>query len=162
MGNWADTLIIQYEEGRKELHRMKEALGDSDFDIYDKKQLNSMISSMTYVLDWLKNGREPNTLRGIDKNRPYQRNSIANMDIFASLDIYPEERKLSEEEKEAVVSFLMKLSPRERQCFILHHAYMMSYSEIAAQLGVGRSTVQKYIERAKSKISCRADVMQIV
>lgn len=152
MENWADTLIIQYEEGRKELHRMKEALGDSDFDIYDKKQLNSMISSMTYSIDWMKIGREPGTVRGIDRRSVYQRRVLMDMDLYPSLDIEPEQVEISNEDKKAMVNILMDLSLRERQCFILHNAYRMSMAEIAGEIGVSKSSVQKYINRANEKI----------
>ena len=152
MESWADTLIIQYEEGRKELHRMKEDLGDSDLDQLDRSQINSMISSMSYSIDWMKIGREPGTVRGIDRRSVYQRRVLMDMDLYPSLDIEPEQVEISNEDKKAMVSILMDLSLRERQCFILHNAYRMSMAEIAGEIGVSKSSVQKYINRANEKI----------
>lgn len=42
----------------------------------------------------------------------------------------------------------------------MHKSYMMSYAEIGEELNLGRSTVQKNVERAKNKISCRTNVVQ--
>ena len=158
---WADKLIREYEIGRNGLSKMKEVLGDSDFDKLDKSQINSMIGSMNFSIDWLKSGREPEKYRGIDKKAAYQRNSLTDMDLFPSLDVFPKEKELDNEEKEAILKVLLDLSPRERQCFILHKVYLMSFYQVSQELKIGRSTVQKYVERAKEKISCRADVVQV-
>lgn|SRR5690625_2631777 len=152
MENWADTLIIQYEEGRKELHRMKEALGDSDLDKLDRSQINSMISSMSYSIDWMKLGRRPGNMRGIDKRNAYQRRALVDIETLPSLEIEPEERILTEEEKKTLFDMLIDLSHRERQCYLLHFAQGMSMQEVANELGITKSSVQKFINRAKSKI----------
>lgn len=161
--NWVDRLIMEYEDGRRELHKMKRKLSDSEFGKIDKTQINSMISDMTYVLDWLKTGRDPDNRRGIERRSVYQRQVLADMSLFPSLDIVPEKRELTEEEKKAIYDVLLILSARERQCFIMHNAYMMSMSEISEELGIKKSTVQKYIERArekiKKKVSCHTAVI---
>lgn len=160
MDNWADVLINEYEQGRRGLSSMRSDLGESDIDKQDKSQINSMIGTMSESIDWMTTGREPGKFRGVDKRAAYQRKSIANMDIFQSLDIIPEERTLSEDKKQAIFDILVNLSPRERQCFLLHEVYFMTYADIQKELKIGRSTVQKYVERAKNKISCRASVVQ--
>src|SRR5690625_1943464 len=133
---------------------MYSVLGDTEHDKLDKTQINSMIGTMSECIDWMKIGRQPDTFGGIDKKAAYQRKSIANMDLFQSLDIMPAERDISESEKQAVFDMMIAFSPRERQCFLMHSAYLMTYAEIAKELNIGRSTVQKYVERAKRKISC--------
>jgi RNA polymerase sigma-70 factor (ECF subfamily) len=159
--NWADRLIIEYEEGRKGLGDMYSVLGDTEHDKLDKTQINSMIGTMSECIDWMKTGRQPHTFAGIDKKAAYQRKSIANMDLFQSLDVLPEEKPVTEEQKQAVFDMMIDFSPRERQCFLMHSAYLMTYAEIAEELKIGRSTVQKYVERAKRKIACRTDVVQV-
>lgn len=163
MNNWADILISEYKQSRKGLYGMKGKLGDSLIDKQDKNQINSMINDMSFSIDWMKTGRRPGNLRGIDKRSAYQRRALVDMDLFPSLDIEPEQREINEEEKESLVNILIDLSHRERQCFLLHQAEGLSYSEIQKELGIGRSTVQKYVERAKEKIRkklCRANVVQ--
>ncbi|MDY0395407.1 sigma-70 family RNA polymerase sigma factor [Virgibacillus halophilus] len=179
--NWADKLLMEYEKGRKELSSKKRKLNSAnlmlidgrksheidleskmqvDTNNQDKSKINSMIKDMSIAIDWMTTGSDPGKLRGVDKRAAYQRKSMADMDMFPSLDIFPEEKELNETEKEYVVNILADLSPRERQCFLLHKVYFRTFAEIGKELKIGRSTVQKYVERAKEKISCRADVVQ--
>lgn len=160
MENWADKLIREYEIGRKDLSAKKNKLNDSLMDRQDKTQINSMMNGMNESIQWMEKGSDPGKHRGADKRGNYQRKSMAEMDMFPSLDIAPKERELSEDEKQAIYDVLIDLSPRERQCFLLHKVYFLTFAQISEELEIGRSTVQKYVERAKNKISCRASVVQ--
>ncbi len=164
MDLWADRLIDEYEVGRKGLTAMKSELDPEILeDKQDRKQINSMINEMSESIEWMRVGRRPGNLRGIDKRSAYQRRALIDMDLFPSLEIEPEQKEIAEEQKEALVNILVDLSHRERQCYLLHMAQGLSYSEIKKELGIGRSTVQKYIERAKEKINkklCRTNVVQ--
>ena len=80
MNNWVDKLIIEYEDGRKELNAMKLKLGDSELDKLDKTQINSMINDMSYSIEWMKMGRQPGSLRGIDTRSAYQKRIL--LDTF--------------------------------------------------------------------------------
>src|SRR5690606_17083986 len=135
---WADKMIMEYEDGRKELGEMKRKLedhneqiiGDKDFhevdlegkwqierNNQDKSKINSMINDMSFAIDWMRTGRRPGNLRGIDKRSAYQRRVLIDMDLLPSLDIQPEPKVLGEEEKQALVNMLIDLSHRERQCY---------------------------------------------
>ncbi|WP_083669754.1 hypothetical protein [Viridibacillus sp. FSL H8-0123] len=52
MENWADKLIVEYTEGRKVLQQMKVDLHEDNFE--DETQINSMIESMTFAMDWIR------------------------------------------------------------------------------------------------------------
>ncbi|WP_281659113.1 sigma factor-like helix-turn-helix DNA-binding protein [Halobacillus sp. Cin3] len=160
MENWADNLIYEYEMGRKDLSAKKKELNDSVMDCQDKSQINSMMNGMSESIEWMTKGREPGKRRGADKRGIYQRKAMTEMDMFPSLDITPKERELSEVEKQSIYDVLIDLSPRERQCFLLHKVYFLTFAQISEELEIGRSSVQKYVERAKNKISCRASVVQ--
>lgn len=152
--NWADKLITEYETGRKQLRQMKRKLNlELLEDKQDEKQINSMISDMSFSIEWMKLGRRPGNMRGIDKRSAYQRRALIDMDLFPSLDIEPEEKEISEEQKRLLVNILVDLSHRERQCYLLHMAQGLSLSEIAKELKIARGTVQQYVNRAKEKIS---------
>ncbi|KAB8139281.1 sigma-70 family RNA polymerase sigma factor [Gracilibacillus oryzae] len=151
MDNWADALIIQYEEGRRELRDMAERLCYTEDDIWDRKQYNSMIRSMSEAIEWLKTGREPGDMHGADKQNIYQHTLVKDMDIFQSLDIFPEEKKLSEEQKRFLVREISRLSTRERQCFLLAKGYQWTHEEIAEELNISINTVKSSIRRAKEK-----------
>ena len=162
--NWADRLLIEYEEGRKQLYRMKEKLDPNSIeDQEDKKIINSMINDMSFSIEWLKKGRRPGNLRGVDKRSAYQRRGSIDMDLLPALDVQPEERTLTQEEREAIIDILIDLSHRERQCYLLHFANGWSMQEIADELNISKSAVQIYINRAKEKIkkktSCYTNVI---
>ena len=72
------------------------------------------------------------------------------MDLFPTQAADPA-GSLSNDQKRKVVDVLLKLSPRERQCYILHVAYGLSYAEIALEMKVSKASVQKFVERAKVK-----------
>lgn len=154
--NWADELITEYEQGRKTLYEMKDNLGDSEIDKLDKTQINSMIDSMTYSIDWMETGREPGNLRGVDKRDIYRIKQYSEMDIIPDiteqLRLEREPLCLNQEQRQALILLFRKLSDRERQCFIMYEAEQLSMQQIANRLGIKKSTVQQYIERAREKV----------
>ncbi|MFA1821172.1 sigma-70 family RNA polymerase sigma factor [Virgibacillus oceani] len=157
--NLADRLLAEYEEGRRDLNDMRESLDPEILeDKEDRSQINRMISSMTFSIDWMRTGRMPGSLRGIDRRSAYQRRALIDMDLFPSLDIQPEERVLTQEERESIIDVLIDLSHRERQCYLLHIANGLSLSEIGKVLGISKRTAQQYVDRAKKKIGSRQGV----
>ena len=66
--NWADELIGKYTVGKRDLGRMKDQLDrGNSIDKNDLRQINIMIKSMTFSMEWLETGRQPGTYRGADK-----------------------------------------------------------------------------------------------
>ena len=149
---WVDKLIIEYEQGRKELRQMHDKLGDSKADQADKSRINGMIADMTFSMEWMKNGSEPETFNGIDRKYAYQKVFFENMDVFQSLDIEPEE-PLTESERKFVITQLSKLTAKERQAFVLSKAYMWTQEEIAEELGMTRNAVKMALQRCADKFS---------
>lgn len=81
MDNWADRLIQEYTEGKKELNALKER----SIDALEIKQINSMIDSMSYSIDWMTTGRQPGTYRGVDKRGIYQRQFIQTLECIPDI-----------------------------------------------------------------------------
>lgn len=166
--NWVDRLIHEYTEGRKELKVKAGVLGDSEIDKIDKTKINSMINEMSEVIKWLKSGKDPYDFRGNDKRSAYQKRVLLDMDLFPSLDVVPEStqqespRELTEKEKELVTNVLIELSWRERQCYLLHYANRRTFQEISDELGITKSAVQTYMERARKKIDYFLVVQDVV
>lgn len=148
---WVDKMTIEYKNGVDLLKRYKFGLSDSPEDEEEKHVINGMISDMSYALEWMKRGRRPGNLRGIERRSVYQRTALVDMNLFPSLDIEPE-RTITESEKKRLYEILVNLSDRERQCYLMHMSYGMSYSEIAEALNIARPTVQTFVERAQRKI----------
>lgn len=157
---WADELILQYKKHRGELIQKRSKLNKEDpQDKLDLTQYNSMIDEMDFVLQWLETGRDPNNYRGADKKGIYQSQSFQSMDfipdITEQIEEGPKHLYMSAEEKIIMADIFASLSFRERHCYILHVGRQISVAKIAKGLGVGKSTAQSYIERAKRKIAVR-------
>ncbi|MCG5104435.1 sigma-70 family RNA polymerase sigma factor [Oceanobacillus alkalisoli] len=155
--NWADRLLAEYDEGWKGLNKTKDNLRD-DFlpDQQDKTHINSMIDSMTYSIDWMRTGRQPDMYRGVDKKDKYRAKFYDDMDILP--DINEELRKereplyMSQEQRMALIQLFRNFSDRERQCYVMHTAEGLSMQQIADKLGLSKWTVRTYINRAKEKV----------
>lgn len=155
INNWADELIKEYTDGCKELKRMKDSLGNCN--INDAKQINSMIESMSYSVEWMKTGRQPGTFRGIDKKSVYHRQFFESLDVIPDImdqleDIDEKQLYLTNKEKKVLADIFVSLSIRERQCFVMHVAEGKSMGNIAEEMKISKRTVQQYIERARKKV----------
>lgn len=164
MLNWADQLIQEYIEGRQVLKKKAAQLDrENPIDMQDLKQFNSMIESITFSLDWMTTGRQPGTFRGVDEKAVYQRRSYENIDLIPDIemqlreenDINKKQLFMTREEKIIMADILASFSLRERQCYLLHTAQGMSWSAIAEELGISKSTVQQSINRARKKVEKR-------
>lgn len=170
MLSWVDKMIPEYIEGRQDLKKWADQVDrDNPIEMNDLKQFNSMIDSMTYSLEWMTTGRQPNTYRGVDEKAVYQRRSYENIDLIPDIaeqlgenDVNKKHLFMSREEKVILADILSSFSLRERQCYILHVGQKKSMSEIAYELGVSKSMVQQSIRRAKNKIEERMDKKSMI
>lgn len=159
--NWADKLIQEYMDGRQDLRTQANQIDRCNpIEMQDLKQINSMIESMSYSLEWMTTGRQPGTFRGVDEKSVYQRRSYENIDLIPDIaeqleenDINKKHLFMTREEKIIMADILSSFSLRERQCYILYVGQGMSMNAIAIELEVSKSTVQKYIERAIGKVA---------
>ena len=96
MLSWADKLIHEYTGGRQELRKRADKLDrDNPIDMNDLKQVNSMIESMTFSLEWITTGRQPGTFRGVDEKAVYQRRSYENIDLIPDIAEQLEENDIN-------------------------------------------------------------------
>ena len=157
---WADEMIFLYKKNLEGYKKKRAKLNKKNpSDRIDLTQYNSIIEETEFVLKWLETGRDPNNYRGADKKGVYQHRSFQSMDfipdITEQLEEGPKHLYMSPEEKIIMADIFAALSFRERHCYILHVGRQISVGKIAAGLGVGKSTAQSYIERAKKKIAQR-------
>lgn len=160
---WADELLHEYGIHKKDLERRRDRLDRTDFHSkQDLTQINSMIESMNFSMEWLETGRQPGTFKGVDKKSIYQHQSFSSMDfipdITEQLEEGPKQLHMTAEEKIILADIFASLSLRERQCYILHEAAKLSIGKVAEEIGVGRSTAQSYIDRAKKKVKERVQL----
>lgn len=162
MLDWANDLIEEYTVGQLELEKRANALNRkcrSDMD--DLTQINSMIESMSFSIDWMATGRQPGTYRGAEKRAIYQRQYIEDMDTIPDIvEQLEEDHKhlyISKEERLILADIFASMSHRERQCYVLHEGQGMSMGKIADEVGLSKGTVQRYIERAREKVQERVE-----
>jgi RNA polymerase sigma factor (sigma-70 family) len=156
IGHWNESvthLIPGYRNTRASLERSRNNTDNPS----DKEKLGSMISDCTYALEWLETGRRPGSMRGIEHAYKTSTWDPAWLDSYASPNGWYTDRtqfsgELSQADRFRIEDAMSTLSDRERQCFMMYHVDGMSEYEIAQELNVGRSTVQKFLERAKEKI----------
>ncbi|MFD1350160.1 sigma-70 family RNA polymerase sigma factor [Oceanobacillus caeni] len=150
--NWADELLGEYKDGRRDLGRMK---NDLEPELYmDEKQINSMIDSMSFSIEWMETGRQPGLYRGADKRDAYRVKQYDEIEIIPDIAEQMEREPLymSQEQRQALLKLFRNFSDRERQCYILYEAERLSMSKIALKLGLTKATVQSYINRARKKV----------
>lgn len=89
---------------------------------------------------------------GVDEHRRTRRIGAAPTEDYAATlkDDSPlqDEVLAARERLRRVVAGLEKLPPRTRQVFVMHKVQEMKLREIAAQLGVSQSAVEKHVARA--------------
>ena len=125
MLSWADKLIHEYTGGRQELKKRADQIDrNNPVEMNDLKQINSMIESMTFSLEWMTTGRQPGTFRGVDEKAVYQRRSYENIDLIPDIaeqleedDINKKNLFMTREEKIILADILSSFSLRERQCW---------------------------------------------
>lgn len=157
-------LLIEYKRALKNARKQYEPFKEKEEhqlsvqDKHDKKMIASMVSDLEYVVEWLQIGREPGARRGLDRRSVYQRTILANPEVLEALSheytlIQEKEREVSERDKKRIDDALSVLTDREKDVFFMHTTQGLSFSEIADMLDVKKGTVQKHMERARTKMS---------
>lgn len=157
--NWADELINEYNKGRSYLENRVANLDKSNKILCsnDQKILNSMIENMTFAIEWMKKGRNPELNRGVNKKKIYQKQFFESIDVIPDItneiyDINTKEIYMTEEEKKKVAEIFISWSHKERYCYIAHEVERKSFQEIADEMNLSKSTIQSYISRARKKV----------
>lgn len=169
--NWADKLLAEYDESLVALQETQKRVTNQDKRLQERDEplfhkplkskkeiLNSMENSMVFAMDWMEKGRNPDLQRGADKHAVYQRQFFESLDVIPDIaeqiyDINTKELHLTELEKKQLAKIFASWSRRERDCFIARTVEQKTFQQIADEIGVGRSTVQSYVERAKRKMA---------
>lgn len=167
--NWADKLIEEYEQSRSKLAGVATRLDAQTKRLQaidapvpkklkeEKSILNSMMENMTFAMDWMKSGRNPDAKRGVDKRAIYQRQFFESLEVIPDItdqlyDIDSKQLYMTQQEKEKLAKIFASWSHRERYCYIAHTVEGKSWQTIAEELNVSKSSVQTHISRARKKV----------
>lgn len=159
--SWVHRLTREYADSARRLQRYRNQLlrsmqdGSPDAEEHpDLRTVDAMIADLQYGLEWMQSGRQPQRGRSADIHDAYSRSILMDMDLLPMQQMERREpAPVSETQKVELVRILLRLSARERQCYLLHAAHGMSEREIGKELKLSRTTVQKNIERARSKVA---------
>lgn len=150
------NLLNQYKNARRGLNDMLDLLEDTEKDIDDKSTINSMIRDVTFIIDWIESGSNPEELRGTNIKNAYHIKYLPNMEILPDItDQLKQEREslaLTKEQKNIIYMLFDVWTDRERDCFILYVSENKSMGEVADELNLSKPSVQTYIKRAKEKV----------
>jgi len=145
-------------ESYKNTRRRIRALRTLSTDKAERESYGESLSDIAYILEWISSGRRPGGKRGIELRyrvrlwdpkwieQYHSQNSGITIERDTTI------RELPEPDRKRINEVMHDLTDRERECFVLHHVDGMTFEEIGMELHIGRSTVQKYIERAREKI----------
>lgn len=161
-------LIYEYKRSLRDMKDLKKNITDipeKERTLQQKSDLtmiNSMISELRFVLEWLEKGRQPGAKRGVDRKAVYREmlyydpkilEARTNIDkVMFSNSEKCEGAPISEEDKEKLDDALSSLSKREKDVYLMYHAENFSMKYISELMGVSKSTIQSYIERSERKV----------
>lgn len=151
MKTWVEKLRKEYAQSAKKLGAYRKKLQDPEM-MDELAIVEDMIADMHYAMEWMRTGREPHKRRGLDIHDAYSRSILMDMELLPASTTVRQEIRATEAQKVELVQILMKLSTRERQCFLLHTSHGLSMAEIGAELGISKRSVQEYIEKARAKV----------
>lgn len=145
-------LIFEY----KKIKTYTQRCADKTNNQLEKPIINSIVRSLEESILYMRTGVSPleyNLTINISKKPEML---IAN-DYLANIAEKFIENKNDDEEfdKLMIDDLLRDLTTREKECYLLTQQSLFSQSETAEILGVKRTSVLKYIERARVKIAKR-------
>lgn len=146
-----EDLLKLYKEARAKLMKAKEQPMDEE----DKKLINSMLSDVQYAIDWLHKGHNPGPRRGIHRRSGRQRTVTVDplhMQSYAQPAACGSPTTLSDHERFQIDDALSTLSERERQAYMLRFGLCFTIGQVALEMDISKSSVQKMLERAIKKI----------
>lgn len=139
----------------------------------ERKVVVGMIASCSYIIDWLATGRMPGNRRGVERRSGSQREILTDPARISRLqerkacvrgngaaegsgesdDIGGNGDGIGNKSCMRLEEALAGLTERERDCYVLAHGECFTFAEIAALLGISKSSVGTYMTRAQRKIT---------
>lgn len=151
-------ILEQYKKTRRHCRKMAEKSETTE----DRTQWNAMGNHADFVIQWLETGRQPGSMRGIERRSVYDRTILVDptdeknqLLSYNPFDDMPGEKTAEEKEKEGALvdAILSSLTDRERDIYEMRHVRRMKRREIAEELGVTLGTVSRHLTRAEEKIT---------
>ena len=147
-------LIAEYEKALKDIVSKRKTADKTDDALY-----SGMESDLRYALQWMKTGKEPGTIRGIERQsgevRDVSVDPIQMQRYFRSTDSmdyawdnHDQENAVSRSEKERLEFALSALSDKQREIYMLVRGKGLTYDQAANIMGMKRSAISSSLERS--------------
>ncbi|OFR25229.1 sigma factor-like helix-turn-helix DNA-binding protein [Staphylococcus sp. HMSC065D05] len=152
-----DLLMSYLLSKNKVLKRIKNLMQCDVVDINELALNKQILSDINYVIEWLREGHEPNNYNAIDKRQCY----LVNPETIEKMIDQSMYQKQSEDEYSDFIydvnhqSYyaLMKLTKQELEVFLMHECEQLSLNDVAGLLNISKSAAQSYLKRAVNKIN---------
>lgn len=152
-------LITEYEAALIDVKRMRETANEKDHAL-----LGGMESDLKYALEWMKTGKKPGPVRGIERQageyRELSFDPLLMQRYFRSTDSseygwddHYQEDTLGRYDKERLQFALGCLTDKQREIYMMVKGYCFSWQQAADQLGVSKSTIQSALEQSDRRIA---------
>ncbi|PWW37376.1 MULTISPECIES: sigma factor-like helix-turn-helix DNA-binding protein [Paenibacillus] len=150
-----EATVLNYQKSRKIADKAYDRAKANENES-DKKLIAQMVSDCDYAIEWLSTGRRPGNKRGVERLAAYQREKLVDplkMQAYVQQGHAGSSANLSDWQLFQIEDALSRLSPRERECYVMKHGDCHSFADIAMALNISKSAVQSYVETAQRKIS---------
>lgn len=146
-------VIDQYKSGKGSLGKNQQAACPV---MNELSVMNGMYNELLFVIEWLKNGHNPNVNNAIEIRSVYLIDQQV-LDAAIETHMYS---KVSDDEyydyikntDHAISHALRRLTQRELEVFIMMKCEGMSAGDVAELLNIRKTSVESFMERAKKKI----------
>ncbi|MED1664536.1 sigma factor-like helix-turn-helix DNA-binding protein [Brevibacillus laterosporus] len=145
---------MQLEDKRRLLK--KENTSKDEINVSDIELFGEMISSVDFIIEWIKTGKRPGKKRGIERRAAYEREILVDpitIQSYVNNGVAGSPANITDSQRKELEEALSILSKREKECYTLAHGRGFTQYEVANLLLISRGTVDKYIRRAQEKIS---------
>ncbi|HDT6305199.1 LuxR C-terminal-related transcriptional regulator [Staphylococcus aureus] len=149
-------LLIEYRKTRLcVLNKIKSL--EYKVDEEDKLSIyKDILKDIDYTIEWLTCGHEPDNYNAIDRSQCY----LVDNDVINKAFSESMYKKNSDVEYNDIINdvnnkvsyALMKLTPKELECFIMVKCEGLSLKQTADLLKINKSTVNGYLTRVSKKI----------
>ncbi|RFB28227.1 sigma-70 family RNA polymerase sigma factor [Brevibacillus sp. VP] len=154
-------LLREYEYTKMQLEAKrrllkKENTSKDEINVSDIELLGEMISSVDFIIEWIKTGKRPGMRRGIERRAIYQREVLMDpltLQSHINRTNAGSPANITDSQREDIEKALSCLTDREKECYIMAHGQGMTQYAIAELVGISRASVETYIHRAQKKIS---------
>ncbi|MCR8983213.1 sigma factor-like helix-turn-helix DNA-binding protein [Brevibacillus laterosporus] len=154
-------LLREYEYTKMQLEAKrrllkKENTSKDEINVSDIELLGEMISSVDFIIEWIKTGKRPGKKRGIERRAAYEREILVDpitIQSYVNNGVAGSPANITDSQRKELEEALSILSKREKECYTLAHGRGFTQYEVANLLLISRGTVDKYIRRAQEKIS---------